>query len=245
VKLCYKNILETAGVTLAAGAEDPVYPLYRLYDRDIGLMFKTTAAVTTTIRIDQGATGNLAADRLLIPSGHNLAGMSLNILYSDNDSAYYPAVTAWTGAAGLIDKSWASMTHRYWAFVITSPASIPQIPELFLTQTYTWERTASRPSGPIDPVFNVERRVTLGGQPRYCINGDAKRQRIYPLTRAGETQKGNILLFNDVWAGCKPFWLYDHLDAWIFGELIEPIGLAETAYQNYPYRFNFLEVLPG
>lgn len=246
LKLCYKNILESSTVTLyvAGGGENALFPLYRLHDRNIGWMFQPSIAATMGVKIDQGETSPLAIDRLLIPAGHNLAGMTLDIFYSDNNTDYYPAVTGWTGVAGLIDKSWASMTHRYWQFYITSPGSIPQIPELFLSPTYTFEKNPSRPTGPADPVFNVKRIVTSGGQVRHCVYGSPKRRRIYPITRAGETQKDNILLFNDIWAGSKPFWLCDHNGVWIFGELLSLLDLSDSGAQRYPFKFDFLEVLP-
>ena len=244
MKCCYKNILETSTVSLVTGTQDSAYPLYRLYDRNIGKMFKTTAAVTVTILIDQGASNNLAADRLLIPSGHNLSGMTLDIKWSDNGSAYTAAVAQWVGVAGDINKSWTSITHRYWQFIITSPASIPQIPELFLTQTYTWERVPSRPTGAFDPVMNVEKKITAGGSPRFCVYGNPRRQRVYPMTRAGETQKNNILALNDAWAGSKPFWLEDHNGVMIYGYLRNPIDIKEIAYQQYPFVFDFEEILP-
>ena len=151
IKCAYKNILESSAVSLAAGTEDSVYPLYRLYDRDIGRIFKTTAAETIEVKVDQGPTGNLAADRLLIPSGHNLDGMALDIKYSDNDADYYDATTQWgQPGTGLINKSWDSATHRYWKFIMTSPVAVPEMPELFLTQTYAWEKDPARPAGPLD-----------------------------------------------------------------------------------------------
>lgn len=246
---CFKNLLETSTVSLAAGTADSTYPLYRLYDRVIGKMFKTTAAVTTEVQVDQGASGNLAADRLLIPAGHNLSGMTLDILYSDNGSAWSTAVTQWVQADNnLIDKSWASITHRYWKFKITSPASIPQIPEIFLTQTYTWERNPSLPLGPIDDVFNVENVVTSGGQDRFLTHGSAKRQRQYKCTGASETQRASITLLNAAWAGGKPFWLYDHEGTAIYGKLKEPLNLIQTGENNtgglFSFDINFLEVLP-
>lgn len=403
IKCAYKNILETSLVSLTAGTEDSVYPLYRLYDRNIGRLFKPTLAETIEIKADQGATGNLAVDRLLIPAGHNLDGMTLDIFYSEDDINYTPATPRWTPSGnGLMDRllndnllqnpgfetgdftgwvqnsatinssekhtgaysarleaagadiegarttpirvdetktytarvyaevnvytagNYAVLLHcysdeagsttigsfyllsfnntdnwrlgdktigpagsgadfefpsgtktvrirqrwsdtptgiafmddvsfypvdgftttRYWKFVITTPASIPEIPELFLTKTYEWERGPSRPAGPLDPEFNVEHEVTAAGQDRFLIHGDPKRQRVYHLSRCNETQKGNIVALNDAWAGAKPFFLYDHEGSWIFGKLRDPISIKEIAYQAYCFDFDFLEVLP-
>jgi hypothetical protein len=244
-KNCYQNILETATVTLSAGTENAAYPLYRLSDRDIGKTFRTTAAVTTTVKVDQGASNIQAIDRLLVPVGHNLSGMALSISWSDNDGAYTNAVTPWTQPdAALINKEWTSISHRWWKFTITSPGSIPQIAELFLTATYTWERPASRPTGAFDPVFNVERLQTSGGGVRYLKHGDPKRQRQYSCNARSDAQRTNLLALNDAWAACNPFWLCDHEGVWIYGELSAPIDMSEAAYLKYPFQFKFLELLP-
>lgn len=242
LKCCYQNILESATVTLSAGAADADYPLWRLYDRNVGRMFKAQAAVTLTVKADQGANV-LPADRLLIPGGHNLSGMVLDIKWSDDDVTYTAAVAQWVGAAGNIDQSWGSLSKQYWKFIITSPGVIPYLHELFLTSTYTWEKNPARPTGELDTIFNVERLLSAGGQVRYLDHGAAKRQRSYHMPRCGEAQKTNIEALNAAWAGYKPFWLYDHNGILIFGELRKPIALKEIGYQTYSFDFDFIEVI--
>lgn len=243
LKTAHTNILETSTVLLAYGTEDPGYPLYRLYDRSVGRLFKPTVAETIHIRVDQGAGDNLAVDRLLIPSGHNLDGLALTLRYSDDD-IFYQTVISWTGTAGLMTKTWAAETHRYWRLVISNPSSVPEIPELFLTSTYQWERGPVRPAGPLDKVFNAENAVTSGGQDRFLVHGQPKRRRIYKLPRVGEAQKDKLLELNDAWEGSKPFWLCDHTGDWIYGKLTDPMDVTEVAYQSYSVRFEFLEILP-
>jgi hypothetical protein len=244
IKAAYINILENSAVTLAAAAEDGSFPLTRLYDRDVGRMFKTTAAVTTVVHIDQGATGNLAVDQMFIPSGHNLSGMTLDIEYSDDDIAYTPATAQFVAAAGLIDKSWADETHRYWKFTITAPGIIPQFAELFLTNTYSFERNPEKPWGPRDEVKNVENATTAGGQDRFLVHGEPKRRRAYTLPNVGETQKDNLITLDDAWAGSNPFWLEDHEGVWIYGNFEAPMNMTEITEQRYALSFSFLEVLP-
>lgn len=246
---CYKNILETSTVTLSASAENPNYPLYRLYDRDIGKLFKITATETMEVKIDQGTSDNLACDRLLIPAGHNLDGMTLDIKWSDNDSAYTAAVTQWVqSGSGLINKNWSSITHRYWKFIITTPASIPQFMELFLTQSYQWEQNPQIPWGPFDDEFNVENEVTSDGHDRFQTHGNPKKQRVYSVYKCEDAQKTNIISLNDTWAGAKPFWLSDHDGVWFYGKLRNSISIKEEDENEaggvYSFDFDFLEVLP-
>jgi len=244
IKTCYINILETSNVSLSAGTEDPDYPLYRLYDRDIGKIFSPTQAETIEIKIDQGSSP-LAVDRLLIPAGHNLDGMTLDIKYSDDDINYSPAVSSWVQSGnGIIEKNWGSAIHTYWKFIITSPSGIPQISELFLTQTYEWERNPARPAGPFEDRFNVERDETAGGNVRYLVHGDPRKYRYYHVPRCTQAQRANIESLYRAWAGSKPFWLCDHEGNWIYGELLRPIELREEGAGKFSFIFEFLEVLP-
>jgi hypothetical protein len=244
IKTAHANLLETSTVTLSAGGEDAAYPLWRLYDRNIGRVFKPTAAETMEVKADQGAGGFQAVDGLLVPAGHNLDGMTLDVKHSDDDLAYTPAVTQWVqSGSGLIEKSWNPATKRYWKFIVTSPATVPELAELFLTSTYSWPRNPSRPTGALEKVFNVTNDVTASGQDRFLEHGDPKHQRSYAMPRCGEAQKDAITSLYDAWAGRKPFWLYDHEGNWIYGKLTAPLDLRELAYQSYGFKFEFLEVL--
>ncbi len=91
MKSCYQNILESSTVSLSQGSQNNSYPLYRLYDRDIGRMFAGSAAATTEVKAEQGALIQNAIDSLFIPAGHNLGGMQCNLSFSDDDTTYTQA----------------------------------------------------------------------------------------------------------------------------------------------------------
>ena len=187
IKCAYTNILESSSVTLAVGTEDPACPLYRLSDRNIGRMFQPLAASTVTVKIDQGSSP-AAVDRLIIPAGHNLDGIALALTFSDNDVSYTSMVPGWTAQAGVIEKSWAAATHRYWKFTITNPSVVPALGELFLSATYEWERNPARPQPSLEPVFNVRCETTSSGQDRFLVSGEAKRRRLYTVGRCSQVQ---------------------------------------------------------
>jgi hypothetical protein len=242
VGLAYKNILETSTVYLQTGSAQAAYPLWRLYDRDIGRIFAAAAASTLVVQVDQGASGNIAVDSLFIPAGHNLSGLALSLAYSADNSAYTNAVTAWTQADALdIIKTWTAITRRYWRFSITSPAKIPQFAELFLSSVYTWETNPLLPKGAYDPVFNVAVKTTAAGQDRFLIQGAAKRRRSYTVS-CDETQAENISAFYDAYAGYKPFWLRDDDGIWIYGRLSGELQLTEDEF-GMNYNFDFIEVV--
>jgi hypothetical protein len=183
-------------------------------------------------------------DRLLIPSGHNLGGETLDMKYSYDGVNYFDAVAQWTGEAGLINKSWTPKAARLWKFIVTNPAAIPEMAELFLTNTCEWARNPSRPAGPLDDVFNVEHAQTASGQDRFLVRGAEKRRRLYHMPRCGQAQKDDIVALYSEYGGSAPFWLEDHEGNWIYGRLRAPLNLKESAYQSYSFDFDFLEVLP-
>ncbi len=245
VKTAHTNILESGAVTLSAGSADPSGPLARLWDRNASRLFKAAAATTLEVRVDQGGTAPYeSADTLMVPSGHNLDGMTLDILHCDDDASYTPAVSQWVqSGGGLITKSWVSVAARYWKFIVTSPSSAPEFAELFITATVEWIKNPSRPAGRLDRIFNVAHTSTASGADRFLVHGLPRRRRSYGLPAIGEAQKDALLELNESWAGAKPFWMCDHTGQWMFGRLDSPLEVAEEAHQRYSARFEFLEVI--
>jgi len=241
----YINILETGTVSLTEGAENPSFPLYRTYDRDIGLLFKAAAAATLEIFVDQGAASILATTMMFVPAGHGLNGMTIDIQHSDDDIVYTNAAPQFVqGDAEQIIKEWAEVTKRYWKFIVTAPATIPSLSELYISDKYTFERAPTRPAGLLDEVFNVEDALTSGGQDRFLEFGDSKKRRGYLLPNISEAQKDNLLLLNAEWLGKKPFLIKDHTGVWIYGKLEAAMAITEIQFQRYSATFSFLEVLP-
>ncbi len=239
----WQNLLESSTVTLTAGAEDPDYPLYRLCDRNTGRAFRSSAAGTLEISIDQGASGAMAADRLLIPSGHNLGGMTLDLLHSGDGVAYISATPQWTGADGVIEMSWAPLTARYWKFRVTAPSVAPSLGELFLSSSYEWERQPARPSGAMDTEFNALSDTTSSGEDRFLVMGQPKRRRTYRVPRCGAAMRDEIEALYGAWAGAYPFWMRDHEGSWIFGRIVSPPQIAEQGPGAWGFSLDFREVL--
>ncbi len=240
----HKNILENSTVTLSSGTAEAMFPLSRLWDRNIGRVFKPTSAETIEVLIDQGGTDPLlSVDTLFIPQGHNLDGMTLNIMHSDDDISYTPAVAQWTQSGSvLIAKSWSAVSARYWKFIITSPASVPEISELFLTARYEWPQNPARPAGRLDRIFNVAQHSTTSGQDRFLVHGPPRKMRSYTLPSIGEAQKDALVSLNETWAGFSPFWLRDHEGTWIYGRLTSSLEIVEVGFERYLARMEFMEV---
>ncbi len=244
MKCAYINILETSSVSISTGSASTSYPIYRLYDRDIGKLFKAVSSATLEILVDQGIAGTVV-DRMLIPPGHNLSGMVLSLQSSTNGSTFATVYSCTQADTALINATFATDIKQYWKLAITSPTTVPQIPELFLTRDYNWESDPHLYGiGSLENVFNVKNDVTAGGQDRFLVFGNPKKQRNYKVVGVDSTQKNSIQTFNDAWANCKPFWLCDHTSEWIYGKLVSPLNLKIDDMNIYSFDFNFLEVLP-
>lgn len=242
IKTAHINILEGAVVTLRANSQEPASPLYRLYDRNTGRMFRAASSATTEISIDQGALDIKSADMLLIASGHNLAGTTLTLSHSNDDISYTEAASL-TAAAGVIEAAWEPVSRRYWKLAITSLAEAPSIAELFITSAHSFARRPLRASGPFDAEPNTIARRTSGGSDRFLVMGPSRRRRPYGL-RISDAERS---MLDELWAACAggvPFWCCDHEGQWIFGFLASPPGAKEAAPGVYTTEFNFTEALP-
>jgi hypothetical protein len=245
IKILYRNILELAIVEPTD--EDVSFPGYRLYDRDIGKLFKGDSTTNPfLITLDQDVTV-YAADRLIIPPGHNLDGLSLKIQYSTDNfgSDIHDAVSWVQSGSGLIDKSFATQTKQYWRLNIAAPAQAPELPEMFLGPSYTFV---------VNPLFGARegrKRNELNDETRSGLDfdvqfGDLKEYRAYEFKDMGPAQKTEFKALETLCGGIKPFWIEDHLGIVIYGKKIneEDFGYdGEDADAFYSYRLEFRQVL--
>lgn len=245
-----KNALDEANVTvsLSSGAEDADFPLYRIYDRDIGKLFKSSdEGVNLIVNVDQ-SNSPIEVDRLIIPAGHTLNGFDCELEGADSDSSgtSWTSLVSWTqGDADIISKSFTPSTYDYLQFTIdavSSGAPVRSFSELYIPPSYTWERNPTLPAE-IETMFNVERNSDASGVSRFLERGDPKRRRSYQIVGITTAQRTNLEALNADWAGKKPFYLIDHEGITIFGELIAPIVIVKNDI-TYSAGFEFLEVLP-
>jgi hypothetical protein len=241
IKTAHINILDSSTVTLTAASEDMDYPLYRLWDRDIGRLFRTTVGESTEVSIDQGLAPQ-EVDMLIIPASHELSGMTLDIMHSDDDITYSPATAQWIAASGQEVKTFTPATKRYWRFIITTPATVPALAELILTSSASWTAPPQRPTGALDDALNVRIMSSADGHDRFLYQGEPRRRREYHIPRCSLAQATSV---RELYvARTQTFWMLDHEGNWIYGRLKSPLNLRERAVGTWSYDFQFQEVLP-
>jgi hypothetical protein len=241
VKFVFVNMLENGTVTVTS--EDTGYPAFRLYDRDINLMFKGGSAPTNFyITVDQGTSG-IDVNRLIIPAGHNLGGKAIKLQRStDNFGSSVIDVDSWTQAdSSMIVRGFTQpATTRYWRLNITTGGAVPQLSEIFLGLDYEVESPTF--GGKVGVKHNVERVETDAGVAYFVEKGSRRATYRYRWAAIGNSDKSKIQAL--VENGIKPFFLYDTAGSWVVVELVEDhIEFEPISYGNWAVEIEMREVL--
>jgi hypothetical protein len=245
IKIMYRNILETG--TVSVTTEDTSFPKYRLYDRDIGLLFKATAyASPFAINVDQGASNIYEVDRLIIPEGHNLNNLACSLRYStDNFGSDDHEAIGWTqGDALLIDKTFTAQAKQYLKLNITAPERIIEMPECYLTKAYIFARNPSWGFG-YGNKRNIAREESLSGYIQKTKWGEPRIHQRYDLTRISDAQRAALKAWDDHCEGSKSFYIEDILGTLLFAELVQnELGEFKAESEGrWGLSFEVMEVL--
>jgi len=240
IRIYYKNILEEAIVTVTS--ENTSYPKYRLYDRNIGLLFKGNSTPSQfQINIDQGPLLSNQIDKIIIPSGHNFSGKPIR-LYHSIDGINYEQFRAWTMPSGRFADDFPLTEKRYWRFGIDNPASPPELSELWLGKGYEFERGPSYgyERGMQD---NINRLESKSGQVQKTTWGLEKKRRHYDLTKISNGQRIELETFRGTVYG-KNFYIEDMEGELFFVELPNGLGNFRSEQINrWGLTLNVMEII--
>jgi hypothetical protein len=236
------NLFEL-GTPDITGTPDTGYPEERLYDRSRLLYWKDTGTGALTFKVDQGATGNVAAD-ILICTGHNFDGEDIDWQYDDDDSGYTDAVTQFSATTADIVKTISSaQTQRYWQMLVSSMTD-PQATELCIGLRYTFE--VDRAGAPtIGRIANVQWADMVDGGSRATKYGPAKKPFQYLLMLDATDLASFVAMdayFDDYE---KPFWFIDHLGDHYLVRFANPQRPFDVVYQqenNTQIAINLIEI---
>lgn len=243
IKINYRNILESSTVTTTTA--NASFPAYRLYDRDIGKLFKGTAfASPFVIKAVQAAAPIYDVDRLIIPVGHNLNGLACSLRYSTDDfSADDHEAVGWTqGNALLIDKSFTLANKRYWKLNVTAPATIVEMPEFFLGSTLSFTQNPTFGSV-VGKKRNFLRDETQSGRVRSIKLGEVRREIVWDLNVIASAQKTDFESWLEGIVAGQFFYVTDEAGNVFFAELLNDLEFIYKANGIYSCTLNLLEVL--
>ena len=228
IKIYYRNILETGTVT--STDENTSFPRYRLYDRDIGKLFKFNShGANLYIQVNQGAVISYPVDRLIIPAGHTLNGLGLLISASATGAwaGEHINYASWTQADALvINVPFGPATYQYWRLVILSdPAAPPEMPEMFLSKEYIFVANPLL-GGREGWQRNISGEETETGLDRDVKRGELRRRRDYELRDIASAQKTEFETMEQVCEGIKPIWILDHNGTRLYMKMLNELEFS-------------------
>jgi hypothetical protein len=208
-RYCYLHAARDAGAAaitdnshgwLAANPKD-----FLIDDRAGALATFDSSETDHWIQVDRGAGSLDAIDRLLIPSGHNLAGTTLTVKTGAADP---PTTSRFSGAvvAGLIDEDITTNSDRYVRLEITGTGAWA-IPELVYTSTQVTTRGPE--PGWLDHLQHNTRHFEKDSGVIASLALGADRRRIEYVYRDVKLA-ADLLVFAELVATCgtsKPFYL--------------------------------------
>lgn len=170
----YKNILEEATVTVTSEATG--YPSYRLYDKDMSLLWKASSTASQTIKTDAGE-GNTDTINCYLTCYHNLgdtAVSGIRLDYSDDDVVWTNILSITQSDNDLINSTFSGSTHRYFRLVFdTFGSGIAEAGEVYLGNMESINRDPAEGLD-ISPQYQRMKQVTTAGYPWIVENGPSK-----------------------------------------------------------------------
>jgi hypothetical protein len=197
------------------------------------------------VTVDQGETTIYEVDRLIIPAGHNFDSLSLALQYStDNFGSDVNDAATWVqSGTEEIDKEFTAQTKRYWRLRIISPSAYPELTEMFLTKSYTFQRNPNY--GCVEGYKdNVYRQESQSGIAYKVELGDLRKYRKYSLTKISLTQRTDIEAAGlHLGMTLKPLYLEDLQGDLFFAELLNPLQMTMEHENRYGTELEALEVI--
>ncbi len=241
IKLYFQNYLEVAEISCTS--EDVNFPKYRLYDRAQGLLYKGSSHPNPfQFVFDLGASGPYPAiDSFILGKNHNLTGLFAELYFSDG-GGWTPVATWWV-TAGINRKIFAEAQHRNWILSIGSPASNPEIGEIFLSKQFSFERQPNYGYEYGDEK-NQNRLLSQAGMSQKTKWGGRKKVRTYQLVHISDSQRQDLEAFDVAIDGIKNFYVEDLQGNLFFAEL--PDGLPKFRAEDggrWEINLTVLEVL--
>ena len=142
---CFLHAAADAGAASITinGAYNADYPEDNLIDYRPSSLLKWTATATPhRVVIDRGAGTREEIDRMIIPSGHNMAGEAWELRTNTSDSWGGTTVASGTFAAGLVDEvvsggTEAQRKYQWVRLAMSTGGTALEMGQLFLTHTRT------------------------------------------------------------------------------------------------------------
>jgi len=241
---CSRHMYRGGSGITAASAAAAGFPASRVADGRHAVNFKHgTSQANNTIAVDAGGVPILNSDRLLIPTGHNLAGLRLLVETDDNSGFATPTTILDlnpVATSGVISAAISGPERHIRCNVVD--VSIPEYPEIWITRDLTPTRGPApdfKGDGLVAAQPNIEVIETQGGETFRTVHGPSRK--VFDvewrfLTDVDMDPAAGTFgaLAVDTNSGALPFWFFDTNSAHepIYVELVRP--LADSVQQDHP-----------
>jgi len=196
--------------------------------------------LTAKIKLQHTSAGNINHDLYLdyVSIGDSF---SIILAHSDDDITYTTASVCTPQDSGVVTCGFTESTHRYWRVTLNAPEAVPEIGELVLTDTYSWDREAQRPVSPLEEVTNSISSVSSSGSFRSIQMGENRKQQVWSIRVESADEAAIIALFNTVGLAL-PFWLDDN-GTWVYSRFRQPPQFTDIASGTWTALINTEEVI--
>ena len=197
--------------TMAAG-----FPASRVRDDQKNLLARFSAAAANQhFTVDRGAaaTGDDRVDRLIVPSGHNLSGATVEVRSSATGTFPGTLEHSFTAGAGIIDETFSDVSQQHLRLEIVTSGQW-ELGEIIFTRTRSLVRGVN-PRFQNFPRPNFAETITEAGLIYRAVNGPEQRRMVLSwqvLDPATDLDVINDLSANSL-AGVLPLWLESPDDA--------------------------------
>jgi hypothetical protein len=185
------NVLAPPSVVTTTGAAAG-FPNRRLYDGDIGLLWRDSAAGTRDITVDGGFARTI--DTVILGAGHTLAGLTVTVLSGATAGGVTSRTSFTVGDPGVPHRHpFGPVTDRWWVVRVASPSLAPAIPELVLSLGTPF------PSSPVLRGHEVGQRSQVidlesyGGYEWNLVRGPVRWTASYPLLQMTPAERDTML----------------------------------------------------
>jgi hypothetical protein len=200
------------GATVTVSGETAGFPKARLSDRDAVLPWKdSNISASRVITADRGASGpTIPVDTVIIPAGHNLAGLTLTAQSSPDASVYTNRYVFVPGSSAATKAGDGTFTVRAWKFIINSPSELPQLGELWLSQGVVLPRPPLFESLQHGVLGRVADHESRGGHVWSAQLGDPRWTATYGFRGLSDADKATLdQAFRDTGGGAKHLFMQD------------------------------------
>lgn len=205
------NLLEKATAVVTVANESTSQPKERLFDRDVGLTYRSPAS-TATREVKVNVPSNTEAlTAWVVSSCHGFVNATLTLDSSPDNAAWTNRDAFTPTSSGRIVRAIASVTTDWWRLQATGTTGTIDVGELLLTRSFAFP-TAPKAEGPVHrATATVARHESLAGKVWKASLAEERWEAEWGFANMTSSERDTTETFfkDDLAGGAKAFYLTD------------------------------------